>query len=114
MQKLVTGFAFAAAVLLQGAAANAQSMPKCSADDKPVMMNVKTHTYTVAPAATSEADRQKNMAMAKSMMAANPSLKPMCMSTAVKMHGVPAKSANMGGMNAIHSPVPTGPPAHTN
>jgi hypothetical protein len=114
MQKLATGLAFAAAVLLQVGAAGAQTMPKCSANDKPVMMNVKTHTYTVAPPATSEADRQKNMAMAKSMMAANPSLKPMCMSAAVKMHGVPAKSANMGGMNAIHSPAPTGPPAHTN
>src|SRR5271166_2036990 len=104
MQKLLTGFAFAAVVLLQGGIATAQSMPKCSSIDKPVMMDTKTHTYTTYPAATSQAEAQKNMAMAKSMMASNPNLKPMCHSAAVKMGGHPAKSANMGGMNAVHSP----------
>lgn len=112
MKKLLTGFAFAAVVLLQGGVATAQSAPKCSANDKPVMYDTKAHTYTVYPAATSEEQRQKNMAMAKSMMAANPNLKPMCHSAAVKMGGVPAKNSNMGGMNSMAKPVPTGPPAH--
>lgn len=112
MQKLLTGFAFAAVVLLQAGTAGAQTMPTCSASDKPVMFDTKTHTYTVYPAATSTEQMQKNRAMAKSMMAANPNLKPMCHSTAVKMHGVPAKSSSMGGMNAVHSPAPTGAPAH--
>jgi hypothetical protein len=112
MQKLLTGFAFAAVVLLQAGTAGAQNVPKCSANDKPVMFDTKTHTYTVYPAATSTEQSQKNTAMAKSMMAANPNLKPMCHSTAVKMGGVQAKTAHMGGMNAVHSPAPTGPPAH--
>jgi len=112
MKKLLTGFAFAAVALLQGGVANAQSTPSCSASDKPVMYDTKSHTYQVYPPATSQAERQKNIAMAKSMMAANPNLKPMCRSSAVKMGGVPAKNANMGGMNAMAKPVPTGPPAH--
>ena len=113
MKKLLTGFAFAAVVLLQGGVATAQSAPKCSANDKPVMYDTKAHTYTdVSRGDVGKEQRQKNIAMAKSMMAANPNLKPMCHSAAVKMGGVPAKNANMGGMNAMPKPVPTGPPAH--
>ena len=85
MQKLLTGFAFAAVVLLQGGVASAQSTKACSANDKPVLYDTKAHTYMTYPAATSEAERQSNIAKAKAMIAANPNLKPMCHSAAVKL-----------------------------
>src|SRR5271165_2550231 len=117
MQKLLSGFAFVAAVLLQGGAAVAQSpyYPACSAQDKPTLFNTKTHQYALFPAATSQADRERNIAMAKQMMAANPNLKPLCRSAAVKVGGTPTSLADFGGVNALpKTPPPQGPPAHTN
>jgi hypothetical protein len=113
MQKLLSGFAFAAAlVTLQTGIANAAM--SCSASNKPVLFDTKTKTYYTYPAATSEAQRQKNIAMAKQAMAKDPNLKAMCTDAAIKHGGVPAKQAGFGGINAVPKPVPTGPPAHTN
>ena len=105
MQKLFIGVAaIMFVVALRVPASSSASMPSCSADDPPVLLDTKTNSYQQFAAASSAEARQNNIAAAKKAMAANPNLKPECKSAAVKAG---AHMANgMGGLNAMGTPSP--------
>jgi len=113
MHKLLTGVAVLAFAAVQATSpAPASAAKACSASNPPVLINMKTKTYTVYPAATSEKQRQKNIAAAQKAMAADPNVMGGCKSDAIKM-GAHLQNG-FGGINAIPSPTPgKGPPSHT-
>jgi hypothetical protein len=111
MQRLLTGFAFLAFAMVQAGAANADPMhpwANCSANNPPVLVDVKTKTYMSFPAATSASERSANIAKAKKVMAANPDITASCTMSAVRMGA--HKANGFGGVNSVPSPAYTGAP----
>ena len=112
MQRLLTGFALLAFAMVQAGAANAADAmhpwANCSANNPPVLVDVKTKTYMSFPAATSNSERQHNIAAAKKVMAANPDITASCTMSAVRMGA--HKANGFGGINALPTPHDTGPP----